>query len=123
MASINLLPRKEFKITLDDGSVVTGKFGTWALKRYCQKRNIALKDVVEKMESPEIDDAMEFILSAVEQSFREAKSKDSFPYNDVDACMWCDQLGGMAGEDFIRLFNHASDRAVEEKKSDQQVAA
>lgn len=118
-ATIDLLPRKEFIITLENGEKVTGKYGTWAMKRFCQKRNLTLQTVSDKLKEPDIDDAVEFVLSAVEQKFRESKSKEGFPFNDVDACMWIDELGGIAGTDFVRLFNHASD-PTEEKKSGQE---
>jgi hypothetical protein len=116
MAQIELLPRKEFKITLDSGEVVQGRFGTWALKRFSQKRNYTLFDIEKALSNPTIDDAVELVLSAVEQHFREQKKKESFPYNDIDMCAWIDEMGGMGSDDFARLFNHASDT---EKKSEE----
>lgn len=120
-ASIELLPRKEFKITLEDGSIVTGKFGTWALKRFCTKKNLSLSQLGDSLTTNlSIDDMVEFILCAVEQSFREQKTQTSFPYNDVDVCKWIDDIGGIGADDTTRLFNHAADQ---EKKSNDLAAA
>lgn len=114
MTKIELLPRKEFKIIIDT-QVIPGKFGTWALKRFCMKKGYNLQQLGEALtKNLAIDDITEFILCAVEQSFRELKSKEAFPYNDVDACMWVDELGGISSDDLNRLFVHASD---EEKKN------
>jgi hypothetical protein len=115
MASIELLPRKEFIIKLDSGEEIKGKFGTWALKRFCLTKNYTLQQLTEALTTKlTIDDAINFILSAVESSFRELKNKESFPYNDIDVCAWIDEMGGFASEDLNKLFLHASD---EEKKS------
>lgn len=114
---VDLLPRKEFLITLLNGQKITGKFGTWALKKFCTKKNYTLGQLSDSLSTRiSIDDMVEFILSAVEQSFRELKSKDSFPYNDVDVCMWIDEMGGISSPEVTKIFTHASDNA-EKKKS------
>lgn len=117
-ATIELLPRKEFRITLESGQSITGKFGTWALKRFTSKKNISLIQAGELFSNLTVDDLVDYILCAVEQSFREAKTGTSFPYNDVDVCAWIDELGGVGSEHVNSLFNHAGD--TEEKKSNDQ---
>lgn len=117
---IELKPRKEFVITLKSGESIPGKFGTWALRRFCMKKNYTLVQMGAAFSANlSIDDMTEFILSAVEQSFRELKSKDSFPYTDIDVCAWIDEMGGIGSEDVTRLFNHAGD---EQKKTESQGA-
>ncbi len=80
-ATINLLPRKEFEITLEDGTVIKGQFGTWALKRFCDKINCELEDIGERFKKPKIGDIFEFLLAAVE--YRARLKGDPFSYNDV----------------------------------------
>ena len=106
MASINLLPRKEFEITLSDGEKVKGQFGTWALKRFCDKQKYSIKQAGEKLGDPSMSDVVEYILCAVEHSAR--KTGGPFSYTDVQACDWIDQLGGWQGQIFITLFNHSA---------------
>jgi len=117
-ATIELLPRKEFRITLESGNTISGKFGTWALKRFCSKKNISLSQAAEMFLNTTVDDLVDYILSAVEQSFREAKTGTAFPYNDVDVCAWIDELGGVGAASVTSLFNHAGD-AEPEKKSNE----
>lgn len=107
-ATIDLLPRKEFRITLEDGSVISGKFGTWAQDRFCKKRNYNFEQFQAAFTSDlRFDHIIDYLLCAVENHFRELKNKESFPYNDVDAGMWIDELGGVEGAEFLRLFAHS----------------
>lgn len=116
---IELKPRKEFVITLESGEAISGKFGTWALKRFCMKKSLTLSQLSIALNDFAIDDAVEFILSAVEQSFRELKTKEAFPYSDIDVCSWIDELGGISSEEVTKLFNHAGD---EQKKTNLEAA-
>ena len=117
MASINLLPRKEFEITLDDGTLVKGQFGTWALKRFCDKNKVGLNEAGAALQT--LGGIIEYILCAVEYSAR--LSSQPFSYTDIHGCQWADQLGGIDSEAFTSLIKHSQDEnagAGEEKKTD-----
>ncbi len=118
MAIINLLPRKEFEITLSDGTVIRGQYGTWALKRFCDKFGYSLKDAGTHLHDPSLDEVVQYVLAAVEYPF--AKKGDKCPYNDVDACDWIDQVGGIQSPEFAKLFGHSADDsgAEEQKKTE-----
>lgn len=118
MATLNLLPRKEFELTISDGSVVRGQYGTWALKRFCDKLGYSLKDAGARLSDPSMDDVIQYVLSAVEYPF--AKKGEKCPYNDVDVCDWIDQLGGIQSAEFTRLFAHSADEDTTEKKTEDQ---
>jgi len=113
MAKVRLLPRKEFEIILESGEVIKGQFGTWALKRFCDKRGYSLKEAGSKLGDPSLDDISEYLLSAVEHSSR--KEKKDFNYTDVDVCSWIDELGGMNNADFVSIFNHSASEDTEKK--------
>jgi hypothetical protein len=126
MAKINLLPRKEFEIALDDNTVIKGQFGTWALKRMCDKLKCKLYELQSKFEQKnekgdlvpvDIEVYLEFLLSAVEQKARQDKAP--FSYTDVDAGMWIDQLGGRMSKNMADIFDHSTDK-VEQKKTESQ---
>lgn len=118
---VTLLPRKKFEINLSSG-VIEGQFGTWAFKRFCDRQGIKLSQIGERMEAftteHDISVVVDFLLSAVEQPFRE-KGGTGFPHNDANACAWIDEMGGFDGAEFIKLLNHAGD----EKKSEMTAAA
>ena len=107
MASIKLLPRKEFEIILDDNSIIKGQFGTWSLKRFCDKQKLSLGQLQEKKPTDyTIGDIADLILCAVEQRARQDKAP--FSFSDVECCSWFDELGGIFSAQVTELFNHQS---------------
>lgn len=118
MAKVNLLPRKEFEIVLDDGQIVNGKYGIWAVKRFCDKKGLSLQQMIESLGGKQsLDDVVETILCAVEYSCR--KVGKGFTYTDIDVCEWIEAMGGFAGEEFRRLTDHAGSEDVEVQKKSQ----
>jgi hypothetical protein len=137
-----LLPRKEFEFKLESGETIEGKYGTWAAKRFSDKRNWPLAKFIEYfspkveldkngkpkkdkqgnviMKDPEfsMDDICLILLCSVEYQWRK-KNKGPFTYSDIDACEWIEEMGGFGSEKQEKLFSHfASDLdATAEKKS------
>lgn len=114
---VELLPRKEFEITLENAEVIRGQYSLWSIKRFCDKKNLSLNQLQEAMSADKLtfDDVCEVLLCAVE--FKCRQNKEVFKYTDVDACNWIESLGGLMGEDYIKLMNHAGNEEAEEKKS------
>lgn len=120
MAKVDLLPRKEFDITLDDGTLIKGQFGTWAMKRYCDKNKLSLGEAGTALTT--LGGLIDFMLCAVEYKARQGGT--AFSYTDIHACQWIDEMGGMNSENFTNLMKHSQDEtqqaevADEEKKTD-----
>lgn len=115
-AKLDLLPRKVFELTLEDGTVIQGQFGTWALKRFGQKKNLGLVKLMEVFkDDPKIDDMLEFVLCAIEYKEREAGKPLTF--NDLKLCKWLDDYTAEAGDEGVlaKLFNHATSEEPEKK--------
>ena len=128
MATLNLLPRKTFEIILDDGTVIKGQFGTWALRRFCDKMKYSLAESDDHLmpyteATPNgkmgVGDVIEYILSAVENSAR--KEGKPFSYTDVHCGDWIDQLGGITvGGDAIKLLLHSNSELTPATTTDQE---
>lgn len=123
MATVDLLPQKVFVITLESGVQVKGKFGTWQMRRFCQRKgNIPLSKVQEILsaEQATLDDIILMILSAVEYYVVRVEGKP-FTITDMDVCEWIDELGGVAGDAVNNIFNHSASElpAVDEEKKSQ----
>lgn len=109
MAELKLLPKKEFEIILDNGKVIPGKFGTWAVKRYCDIKKIPFEELSKKEDNSDIpffqriNDAVDLILAAVEYSFR--LNKKPFEYEQADGYEWMDQL---STDGLVNLLDHAA---------------
>lgn len=114
MASLDLLPRKVFEITLGDGKKITGQFGTWTLKRFCDKSKLSLKHLNDKFvnEGTNLTDTVSMLLCAVEYVC--LKNKEPFTYTDIEACDWIDELGGVYSIPVSNLFNHAASELKDE---------
>ena len=116
---VNLLPRKEFEVTLTDGTVIKGQFGTWAMKRFCDKKGLGLSEAGTALTT--LGGLVDYLLCAVEYSAR--KTGSQFSYTDVHACDWVDDMGGMSSDNFTNLMKHSQDEYAvqstdEEKKTD-----
>ena len=121
MMEIRLLPRKMFELVNDDGSIfASGKFGTWALARFGEKRKLPLAQITEAFgEGLQIKDMIDFILCAIED--RERFQGKPMTLTDVKLCEWTDDYDEVNGpmSAMTMLYQHASDK-IDEKKSDPQ---
>lgn len=116
MSKINLLPRKVFELNLEDGSIIKGQFGTWALKRFTDIKKIPLSGVAEAFTNLTLDDAILFILCGVEYMDRLENRPHKF--NELILCEWIDYAGGV--EVLATIISHASDEDAKEKKTEQE---
>jgi hypothetical protein len=114
---LELLPRKEFEFTLDSGQKVLGRYNTWAIKRFCDKKKISLSQLISLLreETLTLDYIVEMILCSIEYVVR--RNKEPFTYTDLDVCDWIDEMGGMGSEMYLSLINHLGSDQEEEKKS------
>lgn len=129
MATINLLPRKEFEIIFDTGDILLGKYGTWAVKRFCDLKGIPIEEAIkeddenvinEQSLSKNLEDAALLILCAVEYSYR--LKKKEFQFDVVHAYDWIDKLGGISSELCFALLGHAASDLKEKKSLAKQQA-
>lgn len=117
IATLILLPRKVFEIKLSDGTIIKGQFGTWSLKRFCDKQNISLSEAQPKLQ--DLSGFADYLLCSVEYLAR--KEKAPFSFTDVNCCSWIDELGGADSKLFVDLVVHTTDEnTTEEKKTDPQ---
>lgn len=112
-ATINLLPRKEFEI-LHDGKVIKGQYGTWALKRFCQRQKASLSQIATMLSDPTLDMMFDYILSAIEYSAR--KENQPFSWSDFNISEWIDDMDGAPFRNLLTLFNHSIDEDLREQK-------
>jgi len=113
---INLLPRKEFELILDSGTI-QGKYGLWSYKRYCDIKQISLSEMLSALDKEDsLDDLCLILLCSVEYSSR--KKGLPFNYTDVDICEWIEEMGGVTSDNFLKLLAHAKgEEETKEKKT------
>ncbi len=113
--TIELLPHKEFVLNLNSGTIIKGQFALWSVKRFCDKKKLALSQLESalKEDTLSFDDLCLLLLCAVEYVCR--TEKQPFTYTDIDACNWIEEMGGLLSDDFNALMKHSG--SEEEKKS------
>lgn len=120
MTGLTLLPSRTFEITFEDGSKVTGQFGTWSLTRFTDKKKIGLQQVSDVFNNLSLSDAIDFILCAIEYKQRKAGQP---LLGDMALCDWADQYAdenniGSGAEVLANLITHAS--SVEKKSEPKE---
>lgn len=114
---MNLYPRKEFDITLKK-ETYRGKFGTYAYKLFCNKKQIKLKDVntyfPDDTETIDILDAViDLIICAIESTAERQRKKVDL--QRVDFWDAVDEKE-ISNDDLINIFNHAADEETKNVK-------
>lgn len=118
MAKIELLPRKSFEISLEDGTKIQGQYGTWALSRFCDKLGTTVEELGKKLSKGFMpNDVIQLVLCAVEYSSR--KEKRSFAYTEFDACEWIDELGGLNGDTGLLVAHLLEQGGTDDEKKSQ----
>lgn len=77
---------------MSDGSRHEGRFGTWALARFGQHKNIDLAGIGEALAKVQMMDLLEFFTFAVEAITRERGLQPSF--NTMKMAAWLDENPG-----------------------------
>ncbi len=114
MTKVNLLPQKEFEITLNSGEIIRGQYNLYASKLFSDKKKLTLQELFElsSAEKLSLDDVCELLLCAVHGLAK--KEKRPFAYYDVHACDWIEELGGLSGDLFGKVMGHSNSELPKE---------
>ena len=87
--------------------VISLRFCTWSLKRFCETNgNLTFSQLLEKLSgSLSLTDITNLLLCAAEYQY--VKEKKPFPFTDLDASDWIDEMGGINGAAFLKVLNVA----------------
>lgn len=109
------------------GKKVILRFCTWTFKRFCELNgDLSLVQLQTLLSTGfSMNQFICLILCASEYEF--VKKGEAFPYNDVHACEWIDDLGGLAGAKFIEMIKVVTESFTgnvshEQKKSPKERA-
>lgn len=92
----------------DDGSEVELLFRTWTFQRFCELNgDISYQQMIELLTgSIGIKQMADLLLCAAEYSY--LKAKKPFPFANIDACEWIDEMGGISGAAFLSVIQVAT---------------
>ena len=120
---MKLLPRKEFEITLK-GETYRGKFGSYAIKLFCNYKGLELEEVAASIDQKEgflkqQEEILLFICCALEASAESDRKKiDIRPidlYNAIDD-------KDVTYDDLVKVYNHSASEGIKNVNGESQSA-
>ena len=105
-----------------NGEKIQLRFCTWSLKRFCEAQgNISFQQMLDLFSGGlSISHITSLLLSAAEYHF--IKDKKPFPFTDIDACEWIDELGGVNGAAFVKVIEMAGRSLMDAGATDKKKA-
>jgi hypothetical protein len=98
-----LQQRGYYTIELSDGTKIPLRFCTWTFKRFCEiNGNLTLTELEGALsQGMTLARFVSLLLCAAEYVC--TKEKKDFPYSDIDAADWIDEMGGISGAGFLAM--------------------
>ena len=80
-------------------NVVPLKWGTWAMKRFCELENKNLMQLIEVLSGGvyELDTIVHIVQAAAESGYKSLKKPIDF--GEFEVCEWIDEVGGLSAKD------------------------
>ena len=94
------------------------KWGTWAMKRFCELENKTLMELIQVLSSGvyNLDTIVHIVQSAAESGYKSLKKPVDF--EEFDVCNWIDEVGGLTAKDgqLIEFMKYMQDSMVPDLK-------
>ena len=91
------------------------KWGTWAMKRFCDLKKLSLNEFFTYLSRGEfsISDTVLMLQSAAEYGYM--KEKKPVDFDEVEICEWIDETGGLGeGGQIYNFFSHVVNNTINE---------
>ena len=112
-----------FELRLNNNKTIPLKWGTWAMKRFCELENKSLLDLINILSSGafELGTIVHIIQASAESGFKTLNQPIEF--NDVIVCDWIDEVGGLSAKDgqLIDFIKFMQTSMVPETKENAEV--
>jgi hypothetical protein len=112
-----------FELRLDNNKTIPLKWGTWAMKRFCELENKSLLDLINILSSGsfELGTIVHIIQASAESGCKTLNQPIEF--NDVIVCDWIDEVGGLSAKDgqLIEFIKFMQTSMVPETKETAEV--
>jgi len=113
-----------FELKLKNNTIQL-KWGTWAMKRFCELEGKTLMQMIGVLSSGEFD--LKTIVSIV-QSAAEAgckTNKQPIEFGEFEVCEWIDEAGGLSSKDsqiveFINYMQSSMNPDIKQEESDEK---
>ena len=88
-----------FELRLNNNITIPLKWGTWAMKRFCELENKTLVELINVLSSGNYDlsTIVNIITSAAESGYKSLQKPIDF--NEYMVCEWIDEVGGLTAKE------------------------
>lgn len=109
-----------YTIELSDGTKVPLIFRTWTFKRFCEMNgNLSFEQFQSVLSDGfNFSQIVSLLLCAAEYACR--KENKEFNYDDMSACEWIDEMGGIGGKGFLDMLAVLTQTFADEGSNGQE---
>ena len=97
------------------------RWGTWAMKRFCELEQKNLMQLIEVLSSGvyDMDTIVHIVQASAESGYKSLKKPIDF--EEFDVCDWIDQVGGLTAKDgqLVEFMTYMQNSMVPELKEDK----
>lgn len=112
-----------FELRLNNNNKIPLKWGTWAMKRFCELENKSLLELINILSSGsfELGTIVHIIQASAESGCKTLQKPIDF--TDVEVCDWIDEVGGLSAKDgqLIDFIKFMQNSMVPETKENAEV--
>jgi hypothetical protein len=110
-----------FELKTDNNTIYL-KWGTWAMKRFCELENKNLMQLIEVLSGGiyDLDTIVHIVQAAAESGYKSLKKPIDF--DEFDVCEWIDQVGGLSAKDgqLVEFMKYMQDSMTPDLKPDNE---
>ena len=111
-----------FELRLNNNKTIPLKWGTWAMKRFCELENKSLLDLINILSSGafELGTIVHIIQASAESGCKTLNQPIEF--NDVIVCDWIDEVGGLSAKDgqLVEFMRYMQDSMTPDLKPEKE---
>lgn len=95
------------------------RWGTWAMKRFCELENKTLMELIKVLSSGEynLDTVVHIVQASAESGYKSLKKPVDF--EEFDVCDWIDEVGGLTAKEgqLVEFMKYMQNSMVPDLKS------
>ena len=105
-----------------DNNTIHLKWGTWAMKRFCELENKNLMQLIEVLSGGvyDLDTIVHIVQAAAESGCKSLKKPIDF--DEFDVCEWIDEVGGLSAKDgqLVEFMKYMQDSMTPDLKPEKE---
>ena len=114
-----------FELRLNNNNTIPLKWGTWAMKRFCELEKKTLMELINVLSSGsyDLDTIVHIVMAAAESGYKSLQKPIDF--SEYEVCEWIDEVGGLTAKDgqLVEFMKYMQDSMTPDLKKDNKKEA